>query len=246
LLNQSETLDLIKQAQKGSESAKTILLDNNYPLIKSIVKRFLNKGVEYDDLYQLGCVGFLKAIKNFNEDFNVRFSTYCVPMVIGEIKRFMRDDGVVKVSRSLKTLNANVNKFVNEYKNEHNGESPTVETISKNLSVDCQEILLAIESGRQLISLNDNIDDDLSSCQIGDKIPCEESQYEEVDFIMLKSALKSLENRDKKLIILRYFRNKTQSEVAEELGVSQVQVSRLENKILLNLKRQMGETIEPM
>ena len=246
MLNQSETLDLIKQAQKGSESAKTILLDNNYPLIKSIVKRFLNKGVEYDDLYQLGCVGFLKAIKNFNEDFNVRFSTYCVPMVIGEIKRFMRDDGVVKVSRSLKTLNANVNKFVNEYKNEHNGESPTVETISKNLSVDCQEILLAIESGRQLISLNDNIDDDLSSCQIGDKIPCEESQYEEVDFIMLKSALKSLENRDKKLIILRYFRNKTQSEVAEELGVSQVQVSRLENKILLNLKRQMGETIEPM
>ncbi|MBQ8749853.1 MAG: sigma-70 family RNA polymerase sigma factor [Clostridia bacterium] len=241
MLGIEETLMLIKKAQSGSESAKTILLENNYPLIKSIVKRFLNKGIEYDDLYQLGCVGFLKAINNFNEQFNVKFSTYCVPMVIGEIKRFMRDDGIVKVSRTLKTLNFHINKFVNNYKNENNGESPNVETIAKELKMDTQEIVLAIESSRQLISLNDNIDDESSSCSIGDKVPCEESIYEDVDFIMLKSALNNLDERDKKLIILRYFRNKTQSEVAQALGVSQVQVSRLENKILSNLRSQIAE-----
>ena len=241
MLTQVETLEYIRKAQKGSEGAKTILLENNYPLIKSIVKRFLNKGVEYDDLYQLGCVGFLKAINNFDEKFNVKFSTYCVPMVIGEIKRFMRDDGIIKVSRSLKTLNNEINKFINQYKNENNGESPCVEEISKEIKVDVQEILLAMESSRQLISLNENIDDDSNSCQVGDKIPIEESPYEDVDFIMLKSALKNLEDRDKKLIILRYFRNKTQSEVAQSLGVSQVQVSRLENKILVNLRTLIGE-----
>ncbi|MGN1227565.1 MAG: sigma-70 family RNA polymerase sigma factor [Christensenellales bacterium] len=189
MLDFSETLSLIKKAQNGSESAKTILLENNYPLIKSIVKRFLNKGIEYDDLYQLGCVGFLKAINNFNEAFNVKFSTYCVPMVIGEIKRFMRDDGTLKVSRTLKSLNYNINKFVNTYKNEHNGDSPTVECIAKALNEDMQEIILAIDSGKQLISLNENVDDDANSCQIQDKLPCDESPYEEVDFIMLKSAL---------------------------------------------------------
>lgn len=241
MLEFNETIYLIKKAQNGSESAKTMLLENNYPLIKSIIKRFLNKGVEYDDLYQLGCVGFLKAINNFNEEYNVKFSTYCVPMVIGEIKRFMRDDGIVKVSRSLKTLNSNVNKFVNNYKNDNNGKSPTVEEISNALNVDVQEIVLAIDSSRQLISLNDNIDEGSNSSQIADKIQCEESIYEDVDFIMLKSALKNLDDRDKKLIILRYFRNKTQSEVAEFFGVSQVQISRLESKILSNLKKQIGE-----
>lgn len=241
MLTHLETLEYIKKAQQGNESAKTILLEHNYPLIKSIVKCFLNKGVEYDDLYQLGCVGFLKAINNFNADFGVRFSTYCVPMVIGEIKRFMRDDGIVKVSRSLKTLNNAINKFVSKFKNENNGDSPSVETISKQLGVDEQEIVLAIESGRQLVSLNENIDDDSNSCQVVDKIPIEESEYEEVDFIMLKSALGQLDERDKKLIMLRYFRNKTQSEVAECLNVSQVQVSRLENKILSKLKQKIGE-----
>ena len=239
MLNQSETLYLIKQAQKGSESAKTILLENNYPLIKSIVKRFLGKGVEYDDLYQLGCVGFLKAINNFDEKFNVKFSTYCVPMVIGEIKRFMRDDGIVKVSRSLKTMNYKINKFVNNYKNENNGETPTIEMIAKTLNIDAQDVVLAIESGKQLISLNENIDDDNNTCQIADKIPCAESDYEQIDFIMLKSALKVLSQRDKQLIILRYFRNKTQSEVAQVLGVSQVQVSRIENRILSFLKSEI-------
>lgn len=239
MLSQEETLILICDAQKGSEKAKTILLENNYPLIKSVIKRFVNKGVEYDDLYQLGCVGFLKAIKNFNIKFNVKFSTYCVPMVIGEIKRFMRDDGIIKVSRRLKFLNYNINKYVTEFKNENNGKSPTIEEIAKRFNCDLQDVVLAIESKRQMISLNENIDDDNNSCQIGDKVPSEESLYENVDFIMLKDALNSLNYRDKKLIILRYFRNKTQTEVAESLGVSQVQVSRLENKILENLRRQI-------
>ena len=113
---QEETIKLINEAQQGDNNAKEVLLKYNYPLIKSVIKRFLNKGVDYDDLYQLGCVGFLKAIKNFDASFNVKFSTYCVPMIMGEVKRFLRDDGIVKVSRSLKTLNVKLNKYIVEYK----------------------------------------------------------------------------------------------------------------------------------
>ena len=123
---QEETIKLINEAQQGDNNAKEVLLKYNYPLIKSVIKRFLNKGVDYDDLYQLGCVGFLKAIKNFDASFNVKFSTYCVPMIMGEVKRFLRDDGIVKVSRSLKTLNVKLNKYIVEYKNEHNQTSPTI------------------------------------------------------------------------------------------------------------------------
>ena len=241
MLEHDETLRLIKDAQNGSESAKSTLIEHNYPLVKSVIKRFINKGVEYEDLYQLGCVGFLKAIKNFDESFGVKFSTYCVPMVAGEVKRFMRDDGSVKVSRALKGLNYNINKLVNEYKNNNNGVSPTIEFIAKQLCVDMQEIVLAMESNKCLISLSEKIDDDENnSAFIIDKIEMQDKLYEDIDYIMLKQALSSLENREKKVVLLRYFRNKTQSEVASELGVSQVQISRLESKIIDKIRKKFN------
>lgn len=229
-------MDLIKKAQNGDENAKSILLQNNYPLIKSIIKRYLNKGVDYDDLYQLGCVGFLKAINNFNVDFNVHFSTYVVPMVAGEVKRFLRDDGSIKVSRALKTLNYKINRYLSEYKNENN-EPPTIEQIAKNFNVETSDVFLAMDSNKGLVSLDEKIDedDDKSSC-IKDEIPFE-NQREIIDYLTLKNALVELSLRDKKIIILRYFRNKTQSEVAELLNVSQVQVSRLENKIIEKIRK---------
>jgi RNA polymerase sporulation-specific sigma factor len=236
MLSHEETLILIKKAQNGDENAKSILLQNNYPLIKSIIKRYLNKGVDYDDLYQLGCVGFLKAIKNFNIDFNVHFSTYVVPMVAGEVKRFLRDDGSIKVSRALKTLNYKINKFLSEYKSENN-EPPTIEQIAKNFNVETSDVFLAMDSNKGLVSLDEKIDedDDKSSC-IKDEIPLE-NQREVIDYLTLKNALVELSLRDKKIIILRYFRNKTQSEVADLLNVSQVQVSRLENKIIEKIRK---------
>lgn len=240
MLEHVETISLVKQAQQGSEEAKSILLQHNYPLIKSVIKRFKDKGVEYDDLYQLGCVGFLKAIDNFNEEFNVKFSTYVVPMVAGEVKRFLRDDGSIKVSRSLKTLNCQINKLIKEYKNNNNDQSPTIDEIAKLLNVEAGDVVLAMESCRALVSLNEKIDeDDERSCSILEKVECEDNCHELIDYISLKQALKELDAKEKKIIILRYFRNKTQSEVAREIGVSQVQVSRMENKILEKMRKQI-------
>ena len=240
MLEHDETLRLIRQAQNGSESAKSTLLENNYPLIKSVIKRFKNKGVDYEDLYQLGCVGFLKAIKNFNEDFNVKFSTYIVPMVSGEVKRFMRDDGAVKVSRALKGLHYNITKIINEYKQTFNGESPSIEYLAKELKVDEQEIVMAMESSKSIVSLNEKFDeDDSNSGSVIDRVIVEEDTHEVIDYILLKEALAELDSREKKIIMLRYFRNKTQSEVADVLGVSQVQVSRLETKILNKMRKKI-------
>ena len=156
--NQEQTVKLINEAQQGNNEAKAILLKYNYPLIKSVIKRFLNKGVDYDDLYQLGCVGFLKAIRNFDSSYGVKFSTYCVPMIMGEVKRFLRDDGIIKVSRSLKALNVKLNKYIIEYKNSHDQQSPTLEELEKVFMQDRQEILLALECTSRPVSLSEEYD----------------------------------------------------------------------------------------
>ena len=234
------TLELVKKAQQGDQEAKTQLIQNNSPLIKSIIKRFRDKGIEYDDLYQIGCIGFLKAINNFNSDFNVKFSTYCVPMVIGEIKRFMRDDGAVKVSRALKTLNLQINKFVNEYSGVHQ-EKPSIEKIAKHFNVDEQEVVLAMDSARMPVSLYSPIDDDSDGLAIIDRVEGDVNEGEQMlDNLALKDVIKRLDERDRKIIMLRYYFDKTQSEIAEELHISQVQVSRLENKILENLRTKLS------
>ncbi len=237
MLENDQILELVGRAKEGDKEAKGKLLEENSHLIKSVIKRFKDKGVEYDDLYQIGCMGFLKAIKNFDSSFNVKFSTYVVPMVIGEVKRFMRDDGSIKVSRALKTLNLQINKYVASA----GGREVTVEELAKHFGVDEQEIVLAMESSHRPVSLSTPLDDEDGSGSIADRMENEEDAGDKMlNNIALKELVSGLEERDKKIIMLRYFFDKTQSEIAQKLNISQVQVSRLENKILENLKNKFN------
>lgn len=237
MLDHNQTLKLIVDAQNGNEQAKTLLLEENSPLIKSIIKPYKFKGIEYDDLYQLGCLGFIKAISNFNPNFNTKFSTYAVPMIAGEVKRFMRDDGSIKVSRALKSLNIQINRYILQFKASNNSENPTIEQIAKHFKMDQQEIVFAMDSKKALLSLDEKQDENNPrSRSIMEAIEDPDAMDNLIDNIMLKDILASLPSREKKIIALRYFEDRTQSEIAKTLGVSQVQVSRLEFKILEKLK----------
>ena len=230
------TLILLQKAKSGDETAKNTLIEENSPLVKSIVRRYKNKGVEYDDLYQLGCVGFSKAINNFDESFNVKFSTYAVPMIAGEIKRFLRDDGSIKVSRSIKAKNYVMQKYIEEIRLK-TGNPPTTKELAQKFMIDEAEVMFVLESSKMPISIYDNYEQDSSSGQsVLDKLIINDESSNMIEKMVLVDAIKSLETKDKKLIMLRYFRDKTQSEVAENLGVSQVQVSRLENKIIEKIR----------
>ena len=229
-----ETHELVKRAKEGSEEAKNKLIQGNFPLIKSIVRNYQNKGVDYDDLYQLGCVGFLKAINNFDEKFEVKFTTYAVPMIAGEIKRFLRDDGNIKVSRAIKTLWIKIKTYLDELKKAGN-EMPTVDFLAKKF--EPADIVCAMDSSQTLISLNAQLDENSTNSQsVIDKIVCDDGVEQVLDKLLLKEAILKLPDRERSLLVLRYYRGKTQSEVADILGVSQVQVSRIETKIIEKLK----------
>lgn len=238
-MEREETLELIRSAQLGDRSACEELVTKNSPLIKSVIRRYKNKGVEYDDLYQLGCVGFIKAVRNFSTQYEVRFSTYAVPMIAGEVKRFLRDDGPIKVSRGTKTTAIKIARFVEEYKRDR-GESPTIETIAAQFEIEPQEAVFIMDSGKYPVSIYDKTDDD-SSRSLLDKLQTGENDEEKLDRMMLKQVIGELPPRDKKIILLRYFADKTQSEVARALNVSQVQISRLESKILVKLRAHFAD-----
>lgn len=237
MLDHDTTIALIKRAQSGDGGAKEELVKENIPLVKSVVKRFKGRG-EYDDLMQLGAIGFIKAIQNFDETYGVRFSTYAVPMISGEIKRFLRDDGAVKVSRWAKTLAQKINVFIDE-KLKSGEKEPTVDEIAQNFGVEAEQVVFAMDTGHYLLSLSSTVGDD--DVTLEDKIVGDRSPDEDLDKIMLKDFIEDLPEREKKVIILRYFRDKTQSEIAAELGVSQVQVSRIECKVLQKLKDKLVE-----
>ena len=234
MLNQEELLDLLRRAKQGDEKAKDIVFSSNTPLIKSIIRRFVNKGVEYDDLYQIACIGFLKAINNFDESFGVKFSTYTVPMIIGEIKRYMRDNGAIKVSRTLKMLANKINRYVDEYRTKNN-DPPSVDNIAKEFGISQDEVVVAMDSARMPLSINEKIDDDDEGSELINKIADNEEE-KLLEKIHVSNIIDKLSNREKKIVIMRYFRDRTQTEIAESLGVSQVQVSRLENKIIEKLR----------
>ena len=238
-MEQEETLRLIECAQHGDNVASEALLEKNSPLIKSVIRRYKNKGVDYDDLYQLGCVGFIKAIKNFSVQYEVRFSTYAVPMIAGEVKRFLRDDGPVKVSRGTKSTAIKITRYIEEYKTEH-GESPTGETIAKAFGMDAQDVVFTMDSKKYPLSIYSRNDDENARTLI-DKLCTSENDDEKLDKMMIKQIIGTLAERDRKIILLRYFADKTQSEVARVLNVSQVQVSRLENKILTGIREKFAE-----
>ena len=235
MLNQEETLDYIRKAKTGDEKAKEQIFINNAPLLKSIIRRFKGKGVEYDDLYQIACIGFLKAVKNYDETFGVKFSTYTVPMVIGEIKRYMRDNGAIKVSRSLKILANKINRFIDAYQTEHS-DSPEVDVIAKRFGITEEEVVVALDSARMPLSIFDKFEDEDDGQELIDKVPYSDGEEKILNKIQLSKILDELNERERKIIILRFYRDKTQSEIAEALGVSQVQVSRLENKIIEKMR----------
>ena len=240
MLSQEETLELIKKAQNGDLEAKETLVQENSPLIKNVIKWYKDKAIENEDLYQLWCLGFLKAINNFDCSFNVKFSTYVVPMVVGEIKRFMRDDGAIKVSRAIKALNIKINKYIDDFFSVNN-RRPTIGEISRSFNIPEQEVVMAMDSAKMPISLYTPFEDgEEEGLTVIDRFDNESGGSDFVENLALKEVIEKLEDRDKKIIFLRYFQDKTQSEIAKMLGVSQVQVSRLENKILETLKKKLS------
>ena len=238
MLTSEQTSELICKAKNGDDLAKEQLISLNSPLIKSIVKRYLNKGVDYEDLYQLGALGFVKAINNYDATYNVKFTTYAVPMIAGEIKRFLRDDGSVKVSRSIKHTAIIIKNYISEF-SKNNLTNPSLEQISKDLNIEINDIVFALEANTSPLSLNDKYNNDNDGLAIADRLTDDFSIDKFMDKLTLREILKDLNAREKQIIIMRYYFDKTQSEIAKELGVSQVQVSRIENKVLSELKDKM-------
>lgn len=239
MLDICTTNELVEMAKSGDCEAKEKLINENSPLIKSVIRSYLNRGIEFDDLYQLGSLGFLKAINNFDESFGVKFSTYAVPMIAGEVKRFIRDNGIIKISRSTKQLNMRINKFIERYTSKYE-KSPHIDEIAKEFNISEAEVVYAMDSGVKPMSLSTLVGDDSGKeMSLIDKVEGDISIESQMNNHLLYSVIGDLPPRDKKIIILRYFRDKTQKEIAAELGVSQVQISRLENKILQKLKEAM-------
>lgn len=235
------SIESIRKAQNGGKFEMERLIKDNNGLIWSIVKRFANRGYEIEDLYQIGCIGFIKSIKRFDTNFEVKLSTYSVPYILGEIKRFIRDDGPIKVSRSIKELNVKINDLKKQYLSK--GKEITIEQICEELKVSKEDVLIAMESTKSIESIESNItsDSDEKQLTILDKISTGKNEEEIITNKMIVSQLiRELEKRDKEIILLRFFKEKTQSEVAKVLGISQVQVSRIEKKILNEMKSKLA------
>jgi RNA polymerase sporulation-specific sigma factor len=234
-------LELIKYARNGDKNALDKLIEVNLPLVSAISKKFLNRGYEYEDIFQIGCMGLVKAVNNFDEKYNVKFSTYAVPMILGEIKRFIRDDGMIKVSRSVKNTAKKLH-YDREALTKQLNREPTIEELSKYSGVAAEDIIFAMESANSLQYLYDTIhQDDGAPVLLIDKISQKSDRDSEiVDRIALKEALKNLDVKSRQIIMLRYFKDKTQIQVAKMLGISQVQVSRIEKKVLRVMRENLS------
>ncbi|MDR1773567.1 MAG: SigF/SigG family RNA polymerase sporulation sigma factor [Clostridioides sp.] len=239
LLSHEETLDLISKVQMDDdEEAKSTLIESNLGLVRSVVSKFLNIGYERDDLFQIGSIGLIKSIYKFDCSYNVKFSTYAVPMILGEIKRYLRDDGMIKVSRSLKQIAIRA-KTQGEIFIKQTGREASIDELCEILEVDKGDLIMALDANANVEYLNGVIHEDEGSqiCLI-DKISQvgEENEEKTIDNILLKDMLGKLEKRERQIIILRYFEDMTQSEIGNILNISQVQVSRIEKKVLSKLK----------
>lgn len=235
-----ETIKLIKRAHNGDKAARDQLVIDNMGLIWSIVRRFQGRGHDLEDLFQIGSIGLIKAIDKFDLSFEVRFSTYAVPMITGEIKRFLRDDGMIKVSRSIKEMGARV-KSIREEMTYSLGREPTIEEIAAQIGVSCEEVAASIEAGAEVESLyrSVNQNDENSLCLI-DKIEEEQKEQEHLlNRLVLQDLIDDLEPQEREIIVRRYFDNQTQSKIAQDLSISQVQVSRLEKRILKQMREKL-------
>lgn len=237
-----DTIELILMAKEGDKLAQSMLVENNIGLVWSIVRRFQNRGHETEDLFQIGCIGLIKAINKFDTSFDVRFSTYAVPMIIGEIKRFLRDDGIIKVSRSLKEVSNKV-RITKEVLSKELGREPTISELSQRLDIPVEELVMAVEAGHSPESLFSPVNEgDNSSLLLIDKLNdrCNDDETDIIDKIALREVMDTLKPREKQIIILRYFKEKTQVQIARMLGISQVQVSRIEKKILEDIRNRIN------
>ncbi len=234
------TIALIQRSHNGDEEARAQLVEENTGLVWCIVKRFYNRGAEAEDLFQIGSIGLLKAIDKFDLSYDVKFSTYAVPMISGEIKRFLRDDGMIKVSRSLKEL-AHRAYSCEAVMQEKLGRDPTVTELAEELGVETEELTMALEASGDIESLHKPIyQKEGQEIRLMDKLPQKEEGEEKIlDHMLLKQLLSYLDKEERQLIYLRYFADQTQSQVGKQMGISQVQVSRMEKKILKNLREQL-------
>ena len=234
------TIALIQRSHNGDEEARAQLVEENTGLVWCIVKRFYNRGAEAEDLFQIGSIGLLKAIDKFDLSYDVKFSTYAVPMISGEIKRFLREDGMIKVSRSLKEL-AHRAYSCEAVMQEKLGRDPTVTELAEELGVETEELTMALEASGDIESLHKPIyQKEGQEIRLMDKLPQKEEGEEKIlDHMLLKQLLSYLDKEERQLIYLRYFADQTQSQVGKQMGISQVQVSRMEKKILKNLREQL-------
>lgn len=237
-----ETLRLIRLAHEGDKAARDQVVANNIGLVWSVVRHFSGRGYELEDLFQIGAIGLLKAIDKFDMSFEVKFSTYAVPMITGEIKRFLRDDGMIKVSRSIKELGIRV-RSAREELGGRLGRDPNLEELAQAVGVSREEVAASLEAGAEVESLYKSVGagDEQNICLM-DKIPDEdEAQERMMNQMVLKELLLKLSGKDREIIFRRYYENQTQSQIAADLNISQVQVSRLEKKILRQMREYLGQ-----
>ncbi len=242
MLGDEELKDLICKAQAGDKLAKECILENNLNLVRSIVHRFTNRGYEWDDLFQIGCIGLIKSIERFDINFSVKFSTYAVPMIIGEIRRYIRDDNPVKVSRPVKELAHRIHRAQEKLQGLL-GREPTIGEVAKDLALAPQEIVSALEAIQPMASLYDHtFHDDGDPILLLDQIKCSDGQDNAYfEKLALKEVISRLPVKERKVIYLRFFEDRTQAEIATIIGLSQVQVSRIE-KHALKLIREYLQT----
>ena len=239
VLKEKEKMELLARTKNGDQKAREQLINGNLRLVLSVIQRFTNRGENLDDLFQVGCIGLIKAIDHFDLSYAVRFSTYAVPMILGEIRRYLRDNNSVRVSRSLKDIAYKAMQVKERLTNETQRE-PTVEEIAKELDLPKHEVVLALEAIVDPVSLNEPIySDGGDTIYVMDQVSDKSDDHGWLEEIALKEAISKLAPREKKILSLRFFGGKTQVEVASEIGISQAQVSRLEKSALDRIKGQI-------
>lgn len=240
-----KTLELLKLAKDGNQDAKEQLIEENLGLVWAVARRFMGRGHELDDLYQIGCIGLMKCIEKFDLAYDVKFSTYAVPMISGEIKRFLRDDGMIKISRTLKETAYKVKRAREEIIN-RTGVEPKLEELSEILEIDVEEIVASLEANVEVESIHKTIyQNDGNAIYLLDKIAAVEDENETLlNQIVVGEVMNHLEGIEQKIIKMRYFENKTQTEIAKAIGISQVQVSRMEKRILLKMRKNLEQDSE--
>lgn len=236
VLKESEKMELLRAMQQGDKTAREKLISGNLKLVLSVIQRFMGRGENSDDLFQVGCIGLIKSIDNFNVELGVRFSTYAVPMIIGEIRRYLRDNNAIRVSRSLKDTAYRAMQAKEQLQNENQRE-PSVEEIAKKLDLPREDVIMALESIVDPVSLYEPVySDGGDTIYVMDQLGESGDDENWIDEIMLREAIRNLPAREKRILQLRFFDGRTQMEVAQEIGISQAQVSRLEKGALDRVK----------